>query len=148
MLYSVYFQSRAAFRLPPWSTNLQLFADGLSPVTPVFRVLYLEDAVDDAVESCIRDNILSDFLKAHRAEVKEIMLTEYDEKFHIAQEKKISREKGREEGRAEGLELGVKRGLEQGLTRGVAQSVLQLLEDILEVPEDLKCKIHIFCASN
>ncbi len=85
----------------------------------------LEDAVDDAVESCIRDNILADYLKAHRAEVKEIMLTEYDEKFHIAHEKKISREEG----------------IAEGLAQGIAESVLQLLNDLSDIPDDLRDKI-------
>lgn len=62
----------------------------------------LEDAVNKAVASCIRDNILAEFLKAHRAEVIEVVLTEYDEKGYIAYEKKLSREEGRQEGIAAG----------------------------------------------
>ena len=58
----------------------------------------LEDAADGAVNSCIEKGILAEFLIAHRAEVNEVVLTEYDEQFHIACEKEESRQEGLEEG--------------------------------------------------
>ena len=60
--------------------------------------LPLSQAVDQAVESCIQDEILAEFLQQHRAEVCEVILTEYDEQKHIASEKEASWEEGREEG--------------------------------------------------
>ena len=39
-------------------------------------------AIDRAVEHCIEAGILKDFLILHRAEVKDVILTEYDEKRH------------------------------------------------------------------
>ncbi|MDO4333268.1 MAG: hypothetical protein Q4C58_11390 [Eubacteriales bacterium] len=56
--------------------------------------LSLENAVNEAIESSIRDGILAGFLKAHRAEVIEVVLTEYDEKGYIEYEKQLSREEG------------------------------------------------------
>ena len=41
-----------------------------------------EAAVDQAVEDCIKADILRDFLSLHRAEVKDVILTEYNEKRH------------------------------------------------------------------
>lgn len=58
----------------------------------------LEDAADGAVNSCIEKGILAEFLITHRAEVNEVVLTEYDEQFHIACEKEESRQEGLEEG--------------------------------------------------
>ena len=52
------------------------------------------DAVDRAVKECIGKGILADILRAHRAEVTEMLLQEYDEEFHISCEKKISFEDG------------------------------------------------------
>ena len=54
------------------------------------------------MDSCIRDGVLAEFLSIHRAEVFEVLLTEYDEQRHIADEKELSRREGKEEGRAEG----------------------------------------------
>ena len=42
----------------------------------------LEQAVDEAVEACIRDGVLMDFLIGHRAEVRDMILAEYDEERH------------------------------------------------------------------
>ena len=62
----------------------------------------LGTAVEDVMDSCIRDGVLAEFLSIHRAEVFEVLLTEYDEQRHIADEKELSRREGKEEGRAEG----------------------------------------------
>ena len=44
----------------------------------------------DALKECIGKKILADVLEAHRAEVTDMLLKEYDEEFHISCEKKIS----------------------------------------------------------
>lgn len=67
--------------------------------------LPLKEAVNNAILSCIEDNILADFLIKQRSEVMHSVLTEFDEKKY---ERGI-REEGREEGRLEGLEEGEQR---------------------------------------
>ena len=80
--------------------------------------LPLEDAIEKAVTDCIHDNILADILRSHKAEVTNMILDEYDEKFHIASEKKLSFEEGRisgfKSGHASGIEEG--RAIEKHLT--------------------------------
>lgn len=72
--------------------------------------LHLEAAVDQAVEDCIQHDVLKNFLLKHREEVREMILSEYDEELHINSEKKISYE--------EGLEAGVVQGIAQGTQHG------------------------------
>ena len=43
----------------------------------------IQTAVNAAVDSCIRDGILTDFLVRHKAEVMDVVLTEYDEAKHM-----------------------------------------------------------------
>lgn len=62
----------------------------------------IETAVDEAVQQSIREGILADFLRRHRAEVRDVILAEYDEDLHIRNEKQISRREGKQEGREEG----------------------------------------------
>ena len=62
-----------------------------------------EQAVDEAVKECIHKGILVDFLKKHRAEVKNVILTEYDREAHIRAEKKESWKDGVAEGRKYGM---------------------------------------------
>ncbi len=54
----------------------------------------LDDAVDEAVDYCIQNDLLADYFAENRGRVVKMMLTEYASKIHL---KKI-----REEGRAEG----------------------------------------------
>lgn len=62
----------------------------------------LKDAVGYAVDKCIENGEqLSNIMRGHKAEVTHMLLTEYDEAFHIASEKEISRNEGIELGRAE-----------------------------------------------
>lgn len=64
---------------------------------PDESILYLTDNMpsENAVNNCIHSNILSDILRAHKAEVTNMVLTEYDEVLHIANEKEISFEEGK-----------------------------------------------------
>lgn len=54
----------------------------------------LEDAVNLAVEQCIKEDILKDFLLKHRGEVTDMVLFQYDEEAYIKSEKEISYEDG------------------------------------------------------
>ena len=62
----------------------------------------LETAIDKAIEKMPRDFVIRNFIMGHRAEVKGMFLTEWDQEEALAQE----RIEGREEGREEGLEEG------------------------------------------
>lgn len=92
----------------------------------------LESAVDCAVEDCIRDGILENFLSSHRAEVLDVILTDYNEQEYIAME----REEAWDEGRAEGLTEGLSEGL--SVSR---EAILDLLGEFDEVPEELRARI-------
>ncbi len=52
----------------------------------------LAAAIDEAVESCIKQNILAEFLRKHRAEVKIMILSHYDEELHFKTLKKEERD--------------------------------------------------------
>ena len=64
----------------------------------------LDQAVERAVEECIREGILSDFLLKSRAEVISMTIFEYDEEREKELIKKAEFESGREKGREEGIE--------------------------------------------
>ena len=63
-----------------------------------------EASITKAVNTCINNGILRDFLIAHKAEVIGMFLTEYNEE----EAKKCLREESYEEGFAEGIEKGIK----------------------------------------
>jgi len=68
--------------------------------------MLFEDAVDDAVRYCIANNVLKEFLVAHRAEVISVCLTEFNEKVFVDSIK----EEGRVEGERSMLVKLVKKG--------------------------------------
>ncbi|MBE5958475.1 MAG: hypothetical protein E7254_06390 [Lachnospiraceae bacterium] len=87
----------------------------------------IEEAIDKAVNSCIKDGILSDLLSAHKAEVSKMLLTEFNEEEYIDMVK------------AEGIEIGKTEGIEIGKTEGVEigkkKMILELISDGIITPE-------------
>ncbi len=63
--------------------------------------LSVEDALEKTIDTCINQDVLADFLKKHRAEVTNMILTTYDKDLYENTLKEDAREEGREEGRAE-----------------------------------------------
>ena len=61
----------------------------------------LAEAVERAIDECIAEDVLKNFLMKHRAEAKAMSIFEYDQEKHIRQE----REDAWEEGRTSGLKL-------------------------------------------
>ena len=92
--------------------------------------LKLEAAVDRAVNECIKHDILKGFLLKHREEVRELILSEYDEELHIKSEKQISFEEGKAEGIAEGK-------IEENI-----ENILYFLHDLSSIPRELEERIR------
>ncbi len=90
----------------------------------------LTRAIDHAIEECIRNNILAEFLRKNRAEVVDMLLYEYDEEEFIASEKELSFAEGEAKGRAEGRA--------EGKIEARRESILENLEDLGEVPDVLR----------
>ena len=56
------------------------------------------EAVEMAIDECIKNGILAEFLRKNRAEVLRVSIFEYDEEEHMRQEREESRQEGFEEG--------------------------------------------------
>ena len=69
------------------------------------------EAVELAIDQCIEENILKEYLLKKKSEVKRMLLTEFDEELFA----RTMKEEGLEEGIEKGLEKGRKEGLEQGI---------------------------------
>ena len=75
----------------------------------------VEDALEKAIDTCINQDVLADFLKKHRAEVTNMILTTYDKDLYEKTLKEDAREEGLMEGRARGRVEGKEEGLESGI---------------------------------
>lgn len=80
-----------------------------------------ETAAITAIDECIQEGILADFLKAQRSEVIAMSIYEYDEE----KAKKVY--------------------YEDGITKGIAESILELLDEKGSVPEALRKTINDEC---
>lgn len=89
----------------------------------------LTDAVERAVEECIRNNVLREFLSGQKAEVIKMSIYEYDEERELQLIREDERFLGREEGKVEGK------------AEGKAESILELLTDCGTVSDELKMRI-------
>lgn len=78
----------------------------------------LPKAVEMAVDECIKEGVLSEFLSRNRAEAIQMSIFEYDEERELA----IIRRDEREIGVAQGIE----QGIEQGLLLGEAKRIEQI----------------------
>ena len=55
------------------------------------------EAVEKAIDECIKKGILAEFLRKNRAEVLRVSIFEYDEEEHMRQEREESRQEGIEQ---------------------------------------------------
>ena len=99
-------------------------------------------AVNQAVEECISEGILADFLLKSRAEVVAMSIFEYDEERERELIKKAEFECGKEEGIKAGIELGKAQGIELGKAQGIELGKAQGIE--LGKIQGIAALIHAF----
>ena len=92
------------------------------------KTMPLTEAVTQAVNDCIKENILADFLKKNKAEVVSMSLFEYDEKKHERTMMEIGREEGRVAGLEEKLIMQICKKIQKG--RSIEQIADELEEDV------------------
>ena len=100
------------------------------------ETMELPEAVDRAVNECIEEDILRDFLKKHKAEARAMSIFEYDQERHMQQEREAGIEKGRRIGLAEGEEQLLRRLVQKNLSRGM--SISEIAEVLDETEERIR----------
>lgn len=111
------------------SHTLWEYAEYTARVREYAEVMELEEAVERAIEECIQEGILKEFLEKNRAEAKNMSIFEYDQERHIKQE----REEAWEEGRKEGKKAG-----ERDMLLKLAEKKLRKGKTIAEIAEELE----------
>ena len=106
------------------------------------KTMPIADAVELAIEECIKDDILADFLRKYRAEAKSVSIYEYDEARHMAMEREENRREGREEGREEGRKEGeIKKVIKQtraNFLKGIdMETIAEFLDESLDEVEKI-----------
>ena len=90
------------------------------------------EAVEQAVDYCIRNGILEEFLSQNRAEAIAMSIFEYDEEQHLKSEREQAYQNGKDEGiregRREGIEEGHIEGKKEGIKEGIHKGESRLVE--------------------
>ena len=89
------------------------------------ETLELPEAVDRAINECIEEDVLRDFLIEHKAEARAMSIFEYDQERHMQQE----REAGIEKGEQQLLRRLVKKNLSRGMSFAEIAEVLDETEE-------------------
>lgn len=110
--------------------TLREYAEYVFRVRKKAKEMELEEAVEQAITECIREGILSEFLKKNRAEAKSVSIYEYDMEKHMRMERAEAREEGIEEGRTKLLQEMIQKKSKKG------QSVANIAQD-LELTEEM-----------
>ena len=97
------------------SPTLAGYAEFVSRVRVKHETMALVEALNETIDECVAEDILSEYLTAKRAEVRDMFMTEYDEE-------KIHRQ-FRESGYEDGLEDGEAKGAERMIAALRAQGV-------------------------
>ena len=82
----------------------------------------IEQAVDKAVDTCIDEGILQDFLLKNKSEVKRMSIFEWDEEEYLKSEREIWRE--------------------EGISQGKVQFIIELLEELGDIPGTLRTRLE------
>ena len=93
-----------------------------------WKEIDLQNGFEKAVEECIENNILREYLKRKTKEVLNMLLAEYDYETDIA----VQRAEEHEIAFAEGIERGIERGIEQGIEQGKHDTILNFARNMLK----------------
>ena len=107
------------------SRTLREYAQYVDRVRKYAKLMRIEEAVERAVAECIKEGILEDFLSSQKAEVIAVSIFEYNEEEEMKKIRADEFQVGREAGKAEGK----------------AEAVLELLEELGQIPPELRQRI-------
>ena len=98
--------------------TLREYAQYVACVRRYAKEFELNKAVKLAVDECIRNNILSEFLRANKSEVISMSIFEYDKEEEERKLRKAEYEAGVAAGMKDGMKAGIKAGVADGISKG------------------------------
>ena len=125
--------------------TLREYAQYVACVRRYAKEFELNEAVKLAVDECIRNNILSEFLRANKSEVIAMSIFEYDKE----EEERKLRKAEYEAGVAAGMKDGMKAGVADGISKGkilakkdAASSLITLGLTVEQISSALKVDVE------
>ena len=104
----------------------------------------LEDAIEKAINQCMEENVLRDFLAQHREEVMHVMTLDYTFERRLEMQRAEAIEDGERIGKEIGEEIGKEIGKEEKLSEQIRKKIQkgkpldQIADELEEVPETIR----------
>lgn len=112
---------------------LREYAQYVAKVRRYTKEMELDTAVERAVDECIHEGILSEFLRRHRSEVIAMSIFEYDKEEEERKLRKAEFEAGYNSGKQDGIKAGIEAMLNTG-----KYSVEEIADVFHIAPEEVK----------
>ena len=129
--------------------TLKEYAQYVNCVRRYAKKFELNEAVKLAVDECIRNNILSEFLRANKLEVISMSIFEYDKEEEERKLRKAEYEAGVAAGMKDGMKAGMKAGVAEGISKGkilakkdAASSLITLGLTVEQISSALKVDVE------
>ncbi len=129
--------------------TLREYAQYVEKVRRYTKEMELDAAVERAVNECIQEGILEEFLRANRTEVIAVSIFEYDKDEEEKKLRKAEYEAGKLEGIEEGIKEGIIQGKREGIIKGIEEEKTEMIREMLKVGEAVekiaryaRCKIE------
>ena len=129
--------------------TLREYAQYVACVRRYAKEFELNKAVKLAVDECIRNNILSEFLRANKSEVISMSIFEYDKEEEERKLRKAEYEAGVAAGMKDGMKAGIKAGVADGISKGkilakkdAASSLITLGLTVEQISSALKVDVE------
>ena len=101
----------------------------------------IEEAVDRAIDECIHENILREFLERNRAEARTMSIYEYDQEEHIRLEREDAYADGHKAGDKARLISQIKKKLaKQKTVKEIAEELEEDVDVILSLIKEIEQK--------
>ena len=115
--------------------TLNEYAQYVAKVRHYAADMSLDQAVERAVDECVREGILAEFLTRNRNEVISMSIFEYDKELEEKKLRKAEYEAGFSEGEKYGHETGFSEGEKYGIERGTFLNSIETARRMLKFQE-------------
>ena len=114
--------------------TLKEYAIYVARVRKYASEMNLNDAVARAIDECIKEGILVEFLRKNRSEVKMVSILEYDKEWEEKKLRKAEYEAGKEDGKSEGITEIIQNMYKLGYsTEKIAEATDKTIEEVEKV---------------
>ena len=112
--------------------TLNEYAQYVARVRHYAADMSLDQAVERAVDECVREGILAEFLTCNRKEVISMSIFEYDKELEEKKLRKAEYEAGFSDGEKFGHETGFSEGRESGFSEGQNHAAIETARRMLQ----------------